>query len=59
MVEYSKGKDLDQIAIQLGLRRKRYFLFFKESDKKLRRRCEYRVQQICQRQLSVIGVKVG
>lgn len=58
MVQYVKGRELDQIAIKLGLKRNRYFLFFKESDKKLRCRCEHRVQQICQRKLSVLGCKL-
>lgn len=33
-----KGKYLDNMAILYGLKRKRYFFFFKESDKSLKER---------------------
>lgn len=35
---YAKGKYLDRFAKLYGLKRKRYFLFFKESDENLRER---------------------
>lgn len=54
-----KGKELEEIALKLGLKRRRKFIFFKESDKSLRSRIECRVCQISNKQLSVIGVKVG
>lgn len=53
-----KGKDLDALALRLGLKRGKWFLFFKESDKSLRSRVECRVCQLSNKKLSVIGVKV-
>lgn len=54
-----KGKELDGFALRLGLKRKKRFIFFKESDKSLRDRCCCRVCQITGGQLSVLGVKVA
>lgn len=54
-----KGKELDGLALRLGLKRKKRFIFFKESDKSLRERCCCRVCQITGGQLSVLGVKVA
>lgn len=47
MIPYLKGEQLDYVAYQLGLIRKRYWLFFRESDKSLRKRLENRVAQLC------------
>ena len=38
MLEISRGKYLDRIAYMSGLKRKRYFFFFKEKDEQLRKR---------------------
>ena len=38
MMSPAKGKDLDNLALMLGFKRKRYFFIFKEWDKSLRRR---------------------
>lgn len=54
-IPYIKGRELDSIAIKLGLKRKKYWWIFKETDKKLRHRCEERVNQITNRQISVLG----
>ncbi len=54
-IPYIKGRELDSIAIKLGLKRKKYWWIFKETDKKLRQRCEERVSQITNRQISVLG----
>lgn len=53
-IPYIKGRELDSIAIKLGLKRKKYWWIFKETDKKLRQRCEERVRQITNRQISVL-----
>lgn len=53
-----KGKQLDGFALALGLKRKKRFIFFKESDDSLRKRCCCRVCQITSGVLSVLGVKV-
>lgn len=53
-IPYIKGRELDSIALKLGLKRKKYWFIFKETDKKLRQRCEQRVHQITNRQISVI-----
>lgn len=58
MTKYIKGKELDNVAMKLGLRRKRYWFIFKESDKKLRSRCEQRVNQICRHKVSVLGCRL-
>lgn len=54
-IPYLKGRELDAIAFKLGLKRKKYWWIFKESDKKLRLRCEQRVNQITNRQVLVLG----
>lgn len=54
-----KKKELDGLALRLGLKRKKFFLFIKESDKSLRQRLVERVRMISGGRLSVIGVKVG
>lgn len=54
-IPYIKGRELNSIAIKLGLKRKKYWWIFKETDKKLRQRCEERVSQITNRQISVLG----
>lgn len=54
-IPYIKGRELDSIALKLGLKRKKYWFIFKETDKKLRQRCEQRVHQITNRQISVLG----
>lgn len=54
-LQQAKGPQLDFIALKLGLKRRRYFLFFKERDKSLRERILLRIQMICNRQLSVLG----
>lgn len=51
-----KGAELDYIALQLGLKRHRKFLIFKESDKHLRSRVNNRIEAVCNRQLYVLGV---
>jgi hypothetical protein len=38
IIPISKGKVLDRHASLFGIKRKRHFIFFKESDKKLRER---------------------
>ena len=53
-----KGKQLDGFALALGLKRKKRFIFFKESDNSLRKRCCCRVCQITGGVLSVLGAKV-
>jgi hypothetical protein len=35
---YASGKVLDRLAQQMGFKRRRYFWFFKESDRHLRER---------------------
>lgn len=50
-IPYIKGRELDSIAIKLGLKRKKYWWIFKETDKKLRQRCEEIVSQITNRQI--------
>lgn len=42
-----RGNQLDYMAEKLGLIRKTYFWFIKESDKKLRKRLQTRVIQLC------------
>lgn len=49
----AKGKMLDEMAFWLGFKRKKYFLFFRESDRSLRERMAYHfryVQKIKQSQ---------
>lgn len=53
-----KGRELDYIAFRLGLKRHRKFLIFKESDKNLRSRVNRRVEEVCSRKVSVLGVGV-
>ena len=53
-----KGKQLAVFALALGLKRKKRFIFFKESDNSLRNRCCCRVCQITSGALSVLGAKV-
>lgn len=50
-----RGKELDAIALKLGLIRRRKWFIFKESNSSLRSRVESRVNMICQGTLSVIG----
>lgn len=57
-IPYIKGKELDVVAWELGLKRKKYWWIFKETDKKLRKRLEDRVNQISSRQLCVLGCGV-
>ena len=54
-IPYIKGRGLDVVALELGLKRKKYWWIFKESDKNLRQRLEERVMQITNRQVSVLG----
>lgn len=54
-----KKKELDELALRLGLKRRKWFLFIKESDKSLRLRLVERVRMISGGRLSVIGVRVG
>lgn len=54
-IPYIKGRGLDVVALKLGLKRKKYWWIFKESDKNLRQRLEERVMQITNRQVSVLG----
>lgn len=54
-----KGRELDKLALKLGLKREKRFLFFKESDSSLRSRVECRVCEISNKRLSIPGVKVG
>ena len=54
-IPYIKGRELDVLALKLGLKRKKFWWIFKESDKKLRLRCEQRVNQITNREISVLG----
>lgn len=58
-IPYLKGRELDIIAKNLGIIRKKYWWIFKETDKKLRNRCVQRVQDLTSRRVSVIGCKVG
>lgn len=55
----AKGKELDAIAKKLGLIRRKRWWFIKESDNSLRSRLECRVCQISNKELAVLGVKVG
>lgn len=57
-IPYIKGRQLDVVALKLGLKRKKYWWIFKETDKKLRKRLEDRVNQISSRQLCVLGCGV-
>lgn len=56
-IELASGKELDAIALKLGLKRHRKWFIFKESDKSLRQRVDLRVQMICNRQVCVLGCK--
>ena len=56
-IELASGKELDAIALKLGLKRRIKWFIFKESDKSLRQRVDLRVQMICNRQISVLGCK--
>lgn len=54
-----KGKELDDLALKLGLKRHKKFIFFKESDDSLRQRMACRVCQITSKQLAVLGVSLN
>lgn len=56
-IELASGKELDAIALKLGLKRRSKWFIFKESDKSLRQRVDLRVQMICNRQVAVLGCK--
>lgn len=56
-IQLASGKELDAIALKLGLKRRRKWFIFKESDKSLRQRVDLRVQMICNCQISVLGCK--
>lgn len=57
-IPYIKGKELDNLALRLGLRRQRILFLFKESDKNLRKRCEQRISLMCNGNLYVLGCKL-
>lgn len=46
-IPYIKGRELDNVALLLGLKRKTFWFIFKESDKKLRKRLSQRVSDVC------------
>ena len=52
-------KELEGLALRLGIRRKKIWWFIQESDKSLRQRVVERVRMISNRQLAVLGVRVG
>lgn len=52
-----RGRELDDLAIRLGLIRRNVWWFIKESDASLRKRIECRVCQLNNRQVIVPGVK--
>lgn len=56
-IELASGKELDGIALKLGLKRRNKWFIFKESDKSLRHRVDLRVQMICNSEISVLGCK--
>ncbi len=58
-IKWLSGKELDCIAGRLGLKRRRHFWIFKESDKHLRARLETRVFQITSGEICCLHCKVG
>lgn len=45
-ISISSGKELDALAELFGIRRKKYFFIFRESDKSLRKRCLWLVREL-------------
>ena len=58
-IPYIKGRELDVIALKLGLKRKKFWRIFKESDKKLRSRCIERIELMTRRKVLVPDCRVG
>lgn len=58
-IPYIKGRELDVVALKLGLKRKKFWWIFKEGDKKLRSRCVDRIDLMTQRKVLVPGCRVG
>jgi hypothetical protein len=52
-----KGRELDQIALKFGLKRKKLFWFIKESDKSLREKLLYRIENAKNINVSYMNVK--
>lgn len=54
-----EGRELDALALKLGLKRKKVWWFIKEKDKSLRNRLEQRVFSICNSNLIPLNCKVS